>query len=129
MSLLAIFVAASIAFAIGAVWYSPFLFGKPWMRLSGNNEGMHGTRWIIPSIVMLVGLMIAAYVLAMVQIAMGAFSTATGMESAFWCWLGFAASHGIMQTLFEHRSIKLYFINTGYFLVALLTMGAILAVW
>ena len=30
-----ILVAAIVAFAIGSLWYSPLLFGKEWMALSG----------------------------------------------------------------------------------------------
>ena len=35
---LAVAVAAASAFLLGGLWYSPLLFAKPWMRLSGQSE-------------------------------------------------------------------------------------------
>ena len=34
MNYLAVFVAAVVVFIIGYLWYSPFLFGNLWMKLS-----------------------------------------------------------------------------------------------
>ena len=36
---LAVIVAAVAAFVVGAVWYSPFLFGKAYMEVRGMNPG------------------------------------------------------------------------------------------
>ena len=35
---IAVFVAAGAAFALGAVWYGPLLFGKRWQALVGLSD-------------------------------------------------------------------------------------------
>jgi hypothetical protein len=52
-----------------------------------------------------------------------------GLFAAFLCWLGFVAFTSINSVTYEHKPVKLYLINTGYQLVSMLIMGAILAVW
>ena len=52
-----------------------------------------------------------------------------GLFAAFLSWLGFVAFTGINSVTYEHKPVKLYLINTGFQLVSMLIMGAILAVW
>ena len=35
---LAVLVAAIVNMVVGALWYSPLLFGKAWMKLTGFNK-------------------------------------------------------------------------------------------
>ena len=42
---LSVFVAAIIGFALGAFWYSPLLFSKPWMDLQNLKEEDLKTGW------------------------------------------------------------------------------------
>jgi hypothetical protein len=52
-----------------------------------------------------------------------------GMKTAFWVWLGFVATTSATNAIFAGRSRNLWVIDSGYFLVALLLNGWILAVW
>ena len=52
-----------------------------------------------------------------------------GLMTGFWVWFGYIASYVLTAISFEDRSWKYYFINTGYWLVGTLVMGAILVVW
>jgi hypothetical protein len=38
MNILAIFLATVVGFAVAALWYSPILFVKPWMKSIGMTE-------------------------------------------------------------------------------------------
>ncbi len=38
INLIAVILAAVSSFVLGGMWYSPALFGKPWVRLSGAPE-------------------------------------------------------------------------------------------
>jgi len=49
-----------------------------------------------------------------------------GMLGAFYYWLGFAVPLTAGSYLWEGKSIKLWVLNAGYYLVSLLVMGAIL---
>lgn len=125
MDLTSLLVATLASFVIGGLWYSPFLFGRAWKRLAGVEGGMSWKTAIVGFAIEAV----RAYVMAIIVASMGAFSLATGMEAGFWIWLGFVATVGAMELLYERRSWKLLAISFGYHLVALMAMGAILATW
>jgi hypothetical protein len=57
------------------------------------------------------------------------YSIRHGAFIGFLCWLGFIATTLFAETTYEKRPFKLYAINTGYWLTALLISGAVLAVW
>ena len=129
----AVLVAAIASFVIGALWYSPMLFGKMWMKLSGvadknmkkaKEKGMNKNFAF-----QFLGSLIMAYVLAhFIQYTQSS-TIAEGMQAGFWIWLGFIATVMLGMVLWEGKPWKLYFVKAGHELVALAVMGAILAVW
>ena len=130
---LAVLVAAVASMVIGMAWYSPFLFGKMWMQLSGITEAKikeAKKKGMAQSYVMaFVGSLVMSYVLAhFVQYA-GATDVMGGLMAGFWAWLGFIATVLLGSVLWEGKPVKLYVLNIAEYLVALLVMGAILAVW
>lgn len=38
LNIFSVFAATFLAIAVGVVWYSPWVFGKPWMRMVGLDE-------------------------------------------------------------------------------------------
>lgn len=129
----AVLLAGVASMVVGFLWYSPSLFGKQWMKLSGHTEKslqeakaeMNKTYTIS-----FVASLLMAYVLSHVMtLSMNFFhydALSTGLISAFWMWLGFVAPVQLTDVLFGSKSSKLYAINTGYQLAALLAMGAVL---
>ncbi|MBI4138832.1 DUF1761 domain-containing protein [Candidatus Uhrbacteria bacterium] len=133
---LAVLVAASASMVLGFVWYGP-LFGKPWMAIMGytketaekmKQKGMEKTYAL-----MTLGSLVMAYVLAhSTEFAMTytkTYGVAGGLMSGFWNWLGFIAPILIGSQLWEGKPWKLFLITGGYYLVSLMGMGVILAVW
>ena len=120
--------AATVArIALGALWYSPVLFLKVWMNLTGIGEqqmkqGMGGkvTGDIVGSFIM-------AFVLMHMIVWSNAGSAAEGMAVGFICWLGFVAVATVNTVTYEKRPFKLFALYNGYNLASLLAMGAILA--
>ncbi len=130
---LAILVSAIVVFVVGGFWYSPLLFGNIWMKLMGfsdkdlkkaKEKGMTKA-YIINFIAALIMVWILAYFVKYV----GASDWVGGVQAGFWIWLGFFATQMIGGVLWEGKPVKLYVLNTGYYLVALMIAGAILAVW
>ncbi len=70
--------------------------------------------------------MIAAFVLNFVGVALNAFGTIGAIQLALLCWVGFVAPTFIGTVLWEQRPMKLYFINTGYWLISFVVMALIL---
>lgn len=133
VNFLAVIVSAVIAMAIGAFWYSPFGFGKQWSALMGwtskkDTEDMK--KGATQSYVWgFVAALVTAYVLAVVLGWAVATSVAEGLQVAFWVWLGFFATTQVGAMLWDRKPFKLFAINTGFNLVALLVQGALLAIW
>ena len=59
----------------------------------------------------------------------GATTWCWGALIGFICWLGFIAAPLLSETMYEQRPFKLFFINAGYWLVALMISGVVLAAW
>lgn len=136
---LAVFVSAIVFFAIGALWYNDSLFGKAWRASMGKTDEEFEKEREETNMGKSFGLMflaslIMAYVTAhLVDIVALAFPTATNMKlglvTGFWAWLGYIAAYVLTAVAFENRPWKYYFINTGYWLVGVIVMGAILTAW
>jgi Na+/melibiose symporter-like transporter len=75
------------------------------------------------------GGLILSFMLAHLVVWIGAGSCGFGAFIGFVCWLGFVAVPLCCETLYERRSFKLFAINSGYWLAALLISGGLLAVW
>ncbi len=131
-------VAAAVAnMALGFVWFGP-LFGKQWMAMMGmtpekmdaakNKDGM----WKGYALAFL-GSLLMAYVLQHSIVFAGSYLDVAGIEAGlvtgFWSWLGFIAPVTLGTVLWEGKSWKLWFLTNGYYLISVLIMGPILALW
>jgi hypothetical protein len=121
--------AAGVASMIlGALWYSPALFGKAWRAASGVTEAQANSAHMAKTLG-------AAFVLAVIGAAAFAmflgprpapmFATAAGLSAGL-CWV--AGSFGI-NYLFEQRPLRLFLINGGYHTLQYTLIGAVLGVW
>ena len=133
INLVAVLVAAVVGFGIGMLWYSPLLFSKMWMSLSGltaKDMGKAKKKGMMQSMVLgFLSLLVMNYVLAHLVDYMQAKTAMEGMQAGFWLWLGFIATVMLGSVLWENKSWKLYLLNVAHYLVVLLASGAILAVW
>lgn len=126
----AVFVAALACFALGALWYSPLLFGKAWMEENGFTEEILKSKGGAARIFGFAFLwsLIMSFNLAAFLAADGvtlSFATLAGFLAGF----GWAASGLFMVGLFEYRSTRYMLINGGYVTVALVVIGVILGLW
>lgn len=132
----AVIVVAFINMAIGFFWYGP-IFGKMWVKEMGWSEESMKTaqakgmakQYALTAL----GSLIMAFVLAH-NVVFGSeylqmWGVWAGLQAGFWNWLGFIVPVTLSAVLWEGKSWRLWFINISYYLVALLVMGGILAVW
>lgn len=127
----ALLVCALLQWFLGALWYSPVLFAKPWMALIGHkpDNADKSKSLIIGMISSFIGGLILSLILAHTVIWSGADNFGSGAFIGFINWLGFIAAPSYAQGIYESRPFKLFAINAGYWLVGLLVSGGILAVW
>jgi Protein of unknown function (DUF1761) len=125
----AILAAVIIKQALGALWFSPALFGLAWCKLTGvsDTEMKAGlVKALIPDVI---GSALMAFVLVHAVHYAGAHDWMQGATVGFFNWLGFVAVATLGSVTFEKRPVQLYLINNGFLLLALLLMGALLAIW
>ena len=125
----AILVSAVMQWLIGATWYSPMLFSKPWadilkLNVNGKPKGM----WV-GMVAALVGDVVLCLVLAHLVRYAGASSFGAGAVVGGMVWLGFFAAPNVAQGIYEQRPFTLFAINQGYWLVCLVLAGGLLSVW
>jgi len=123
-----ILVAALYQWILGALWYSLF-FAKPWMALTGHVPGSRPKDAVVGMITSFIGGLLLSFILAHVVMWSGAAAIGGGAFVGFICWLGFIAMPLLAETIYEQRSFKLFAINNGYWLAAVVGSGALLAVW
>jgi hypothetical protein len=73
--------------------------------------------------------LLVAFILLHFVLWSGAQTVGTGAFVGFLAWLGFIAATQFPQSIYEGRPPRLFAINSGYWLVGLLIIGGLLAVW
>jgi hypothetical protein len=125
---LAVLAAATSAFVIGGMWYSPILFGGVWMRETGLSDAMlkkrsmglvFGTSFVLS---LIIAVNLAAFLSGPPDLQWGA--TAGALAGIGWV----ATAIGITY-LFEAKSMKLFLVDAGYHAVTFIVMGAIIGTW
>jgi hypothetical protein len=129
-----VFLAAVVHMLVGFLWYSSVLFGKRWSTLMGyTSKSLKEAQTKMGPLYGLsfLAALVTSYVLALIVNFMGAATYAAGATAGFWVWLGFIFPVQLTGEIFNSRpfSPRLLAINTGYQLVSLLLMGALLARW
>jgi Protein of unknown function (DUF1761) len=135
VNLWAVLGAAAATMVIGFLWYSPFLFAKPWMLAMGYDpedkvriaqmQKTAGPKYGISFLASV----LSAFVLGKIIFHLAISSALYGMKVGFAVWLGFVMTVQLTDKLFGDRPLNLFLINTGYQLVCYLAMGAILGQW
>lgn len=128
-----ILVASVVAFGIGALWYSPILFGKEWMNLSkisekdveeSNQAGM----WKL--YLSQLGITIVTFAVIGFFISMTVSRTAgDGAFLGFIAWVGFSLTSSIGDMLWMKKPAKLLLISEICTLICWMVGGAIIGAW
>jgi Protein of unknown function (DUF1761) len=123
VNLLGAVVGAAAAMGIGALWYSPFLFGNRWQSLIGKAPEEMGS----PVVSMLVAtVMFLLFGVGLSWILPDGASLGTGLMWSFLAFWAFVLPATVINGVFEGRGWRLAAIYLGYMLVATLVIGAIL---
>jgi hypothetical protein len=126
---LAVLAAAIVRMAIGALWYSPVGVLKQWLQL--QNMTQEDMKPGMPKAIAIdtIGSLVMAFVLVHAVHYAAVTTALQGAVVGFFNWLGFVATVTLAMTVYERKPFALFVLNNGFQLIALLIMGAILAVW
>ena len=130
--ILPVLVAAIAAFALGALWYSPVLFGRAWVRAHGYTEekiaqlrasaGLSYAATFGCHLVMAVALSI---LIGRMDITMLRGGVKLGAILGF----GFAAPIGLTANVFSEKRLSAWVIDAGHQIACLILMAVILVAW
>lgn len=127
---LAIIVAAVANFLFEAAWYSYFL--QSWLAGIGRTLDSLVATGVNPAIQYATALvcagMTAAAISCVTQLT-GPQTMLRGMRVGALLWLGFVLPTWATEYVFEVRTYKLFAINTGFWLIGMILMGAIVGAW
>lgn len=157
MNIYAILVAALTTLVVGAVWYSPILFGKPWMKETGLTDEdlkkgsmlkLFGLTFIFSIMIAMIMQVLTIHQFGPLGMVGGDATKALPSYDAFMADYGtvfrtfkHGALHGLMSGLFlafpliainglfERKSWKYVLIHAGYWIVCMTIMGAIVCGW
>jgi hypothetical protein len=132
INVLAVLIAAVATMGVGFAWYSPLLFGKPWMKLMGiTAKSMQLAKKSLNKIygISFVATLITGYVLAIFVNTIQALTLSEAISLGGLVWLGFVAPVQLTDVLFGGKQWRLFCINTGYQLASIIVMSIILVFW
>ena len=117
---------------LGALWWSPLLFGKAWMRALGltkndietpeiNMNQAYGVSFAV-TVVSAFGLAILFAQLQIDQLLQGAIA-------GWLIWLAFNMTSRVKARMFDETPWTVVLITDGYEMVGYVLMGAIIGAW
>jgi len=130
---LAVIVGTVIYFAIGAVWFTPIAFGRPWQRAIGWDSSratpeMNPVTYVVPAILYLV----ASIATAMLATATKSTTFGNGIVLGLVVGVGYALVINANDATFDpnKREPLTWFAITGaYNLLGLLIVAVLVSVW
>lgn len=129
INLWAVLVSAVAGMVVGAIWYSPALFAKPWMQLTGRKEMTPGEGAAAGYATAFIATLIMAYILAHFIGYANAKTAVDGAITGIWAWLGFTGTAFLTTYTFADRPKKLWAIDALQYLAVFIVMGLILGAW
>jgi len=125
----AVITCAILNLGLGALWYSPLLFYKTWMKENNFNE--ENFLNFNPTKIYTITLIISLVIPYNLAFFLGDDKTdaAWGTTAGFLTGFGFSTLIFTIVALFEQRSWKYIFINGGYITVYFTMIGFILGAW
>lgn len=124
--ILAVVIAASVYFGLGALWYGQLAnvwlagIGKTMAQLQAEVPGN------LPYAVAFLAVFLECAVLALLLARLGGAGWLDGAKLGIVLALGLVGAQLALNYAFEGRSVTLWLINTGYAVVGLTVAGAIL---
>jgi hypothetical protein len=130
VNFLSVLVAAAVYWIVGALWYSPVLFGKIWMNNIGKTkeqlmEGFSKLSYLWS----FVWSFVAAYAIARIMVWANGNTVRDGFLVGLLAAVSFILAPMVINNLFDRRPKPLLIINVCYHGVALILAGIIIGAW
>ncbi len=120
MFVIAIILSVITVTSLGMLWFSPLMFGRDWVELSGtmstdSKKGMKKTMTIHTLLSLVTGTVIASMLRAGFSIG-----------DLFAIWSAFALPIFVNEVIWDDKSLKYFMIKAGYSITALAIGSAVI---
>jgi hypothetical protein len=130
---LAVVTGAAIYFILGAVWYSPVLFAKPWQAAIGWDESRpqpqtNPLTYVVPAVLYL----IAGIATALLAAATGTDTLTEGIVLGLVTGVGYALAMVGVEATFDPnkpKPVPWFAITTAYHLIGFVILAVVIAIW
>ena len=127
---LAVLVAAIAYMALGALWYSPPVFGNLWMRLIGKTREQVAADFTPLNYLWgIIAAFLSSYGLARLMLWTGFTEVADTLKLALLIAISFVLAAMWVNDSFEARPRALTLVNVVYHAVGLIVVALILGAW
>jgi len=128
---IAVLLCGIVAMGIGALWYSPMLFGKIWVAsIDKTEEELEKDFQPLKAYsVSFLAQLVMAFVLALLLRYVNAATPEEGIRLGFMVWIGFTATTMTVNFLFEGKTFKHFLVDSSYHFIVLMLSGLILGAW
>jgi hypothetical protein len=123
---------AVLYFFLGALWYSPFMFGNSWAALQGINtedaksKNMTGVLLVTFTLILLSGF-ILAFLIELIKSE--PFIFVEGLAITLLMFIGLVAPVLKITFLYEDKPYRLFLIDAGYHFSGYFILGTIISLW
>jgi hypothetical protein len=130
---LAVIVGALVYFALGAVWFTPMLFARPWQRAIGWDESrtppeMNPMSYALPALLYVIG----AIATAMLAVATASDSFGEGLLLGLVIGVGYALTLTAVEAIFDPNKPQpwIWFAISGsYHLLGFVIVAVLVSAW
>lgn len=130
LNYLAILVSAILYLGIAALWYSPLVLGRTWMKENRFNDEELEKKGMLPALgYAFLAAVILSFGLALVIHMANIESWFGGALVGLFASLLISVPAALPVYVFEGRSIRLFIINEGMPVLAMVIMGAVTGGW
>lgn len=123
---LTVFIAAIVYMVISLAWYSPFLFGNMWLRLS-KLESKDVRNKPLAIFCNFIIALILSYFISLIEIFLDVTSFWDGVIAGFIIYLGFVFTTQFTKVIWVKKTFKLFLLDNLCWLLSIMVMGGILA--
>lgn len=126
---LAILVSSFVYFFIGALWYSPLLFSKEWVKHVGRTEEQLRSGSRIIFLYTFIALIIICFVTSFIVWFLGTRDTFSAVKLGLFLSFGYTSTIIAINNWYGQRSVKLTLIDAGYHIIGIVSATIILSIW
>jgi len=127
ISFVALAVVTLVVFVASSIWYSPFLFGRQFLELSGATANAHPSP--VNALFEFLRTFVLAFVIAHLLLRLNVADWKQAVGLGLWLWVGFPVILLTGSILWQNVPWQLAAIHSGDWLIKLILIPLGIAVW